>query len=54
MRRVRITMDITATEEFYDKNLKPAGEDILSGKFQREMTNEKEGAMLVKATFEEL
>jgi hypothetical protein len=55
MKIVKLTAIVTMTEDHYDKGMKDLKNEILSGKFQREMVDQEKGKILkVKATFEDL
>ena len=49
-------MEMTVTDEFFESELKDLKNDVLSGKYQREMMNDakEKGVKKVKATYEEL
>lgn len=56
MKKIRLTIETTVTDEFFEAELKHLKNDVLSGKFQREMMNDSKdkGVKKVKATYEEL
>lgn len=56
MRKIRLTMEMTVTDEFFEAELKDLKNDVLSGKYQREMMDgdKYKGVKKVKAIYEEL
>lgn len=56
MKKIRLTIETTVTDEFFEAELKHLKNDVLSGKFQREMMNDSKdkGVKKVKAIYEEL
>jgi len=56
MKKIRLTMEMTVTDEFFEAELKDLKNDVLSGKYQREIMNDAKdkGVKKVKAVFEEL
>ena len=56
MKKIRLTMEMTVTDEFFEAELKDLKKDVLSGKYQREIIKDTKdkGVKKVKAVFEEL
>lgn len=55
MRTIKLTAIVTMTEDHYNNGMAELKNEILSGKFQREMVEQDKGKVLkVKATFQEL
>jgi hypothetical protein len=54
MKTVKITITARMRDDLYDNHFKDLKDEILSGKFQRELKGEKEGMEDVKVTYEEL
>lgn len=54
MRKVKITLTLSISEKVYQEEMMEVKNDILSGKYQREIMKDTEGVEKVKATFEEL
>ena len=55
MRTVKLTAIVTMTEDHYHNGFAELKNEILSGKFQREMVDQDKGKVTkVKATIEEL
>jgi uncharacterized protein YihD (DUF1040 family) len=56
MKKIRLTIVMSVTDEFFAAELKDLKNDILSGKYQREMVDDAKdkGVKKVKVTYEEL
>ena len=56
MKTIKFTTQLTVTNDFYEKELKDLKNDVLSGKFQRQMVEhgKNKGVKKAKATFEEI
>jgi len=48
-KKIRVTLNINCSDEFYEDHLKEMKDEILSGKFQRDI--EEDGITKVTATF---
>lgn len=50
MKKVKITVIMDVTDEYYDKDIKSLEKDILTGKHQREMLEYSKGLKTYKAS----